>query len=75
LIVLFCFLGEWYATPLLTMTDEDEKAMKNKIFRRLIRKIGLKPPADFNVVRIHPCHLVFSGRIFSLVLFGTVNAF
>ena len=34
------------------MTDEDEKAMKNKLFRRLLRKIGVKPPADFNVVRI-----------------------
>ena len=32
------------------MTDEDEKAMKNKTFRRLLRKIGLKPPEDFNVV-------------------------
>ncbi|XP_066932947.1 protein timeless homolog [Clytia hemisphaerica] len=40
---------EWYATPLLTMTDEDERAMKNRLFRRLLRKIGVKPPADFNV--------------------------
>ena len=47
---LITFIDEWYATPLLTMTDEDEKAMKNKIFRRLLRKVGLKPPEDFNVV-------------------------
>ncbi|XP_074536589.1 protein timeless homolog [Halichoeres trimaculatus] len=34
------------AVPLVPLTEENEEAMENKSFRRLLRKLGVREPAD-----------------------------
>lgn len=38
--------SDWYAVPLLTMTEEDENALHDKFFKKLLKMIGVKPPED-----------------------------
>ncbi|XP_067022608.1 protein timeless homolog [Acropora muricata] len=37
---------KWQPLPLVTITEENEEALSNKLFRKAMKKVGLKPPAD-----------------------------
>nr|XP_047136191.1 protein timeless homolog isoform X1 [Hydra vulgaris] len=37
---------DWYPVPLLTLTEDDEKALCCEDFQILLKMMGLKPPAD-----------------------------
>nr|XP_058960155.1 protein timeless homolog [Pocillopora verrucosa] len=37
---------KWQPLPLVTITEENEEALGNKLFRQALKKIGLKPPAN-----------------------------
>lgn len=47
--VITHFLGLSMAVPLVPLTEENEEAMENKSFRRLLRKLGIREPADEQV--------------------------
>lgn len=38
--------SDWYAVPLLTMTEDDDLAMQDKSFKKLLLAIGIRPPID-----------------------------
>lgn len=38
--------------PLVPLTEENEDAMENKSFQKLLRKIGLRAPADEQVIAV-----------------------
>ncbi|XP_078377463.1 protein timeless homolog isoform X3 [Oculina patagonica] len=37
---------KWQPLPLVTITEENEEALGNKLFRQALKKVGLKPPAN-----------------------------
>lgn len=37
------------AVPLVPLTEENEEAMENKSFKKLLRKLGIRPPANEQV--------------------------
>ncbi|XP_046850780.1 protein timeless homolog [Xenia sp. Carnegie-2017] len=37
---------DWQPLPLVTITEESELALRNKSFQKLLKEIGLVPPAD-----------------------------
>lgn len=37
---------KWQPLPLVTITEENEEALGNKLFRQALKKVGLKPPAS-----------------------------
>ncbi|XP_073235962.1 protein timeless homolog [Porites lutea] len=36
----------WQPLPVVTITEENEEAMANKLFKKALMKVGLKPPAN-----------------------------
>lgn len=40
---------KWQPLPLVTITEENEEALGNKLFRQALKKVGLKPPANEQV--------------------------
>lgn len=42
---------KWQPLPLVTITEENEEALGNKLFRQALKKVGLKPPANEQVSR------------------------
>ncbi|XP_068743306.1 protein timeless homolog [Montipora capricornis] len=36
----------WQPLPLVTITEENEEALSNKLFKKALKKVGLKPPAN-----------------------------
>ena len=40
---------KWQPLPLVTITEENDEALSNKLFRKALKKVGLKPPADEQV--------------------------
>jgi len=40
---------KWQPLPVVTITEANEEAMSNKLFRRALLKVGLKPPANEQV--------------------------
>ena len=40
---------KWQPLPLVTITEENEEALGNKLFRQALKKIGLKSPANEQV--------------------------
>lgn len=42
-------LGVSHPVPLVPLTEENEDAMDNKKFQRLLRKVGIRAPADEQV--------------------------
>uniref|UniRef100_A0AAR2LSI5 Timeless circadian clock n=1 Tax=Pygocentrus nattereri TaxID=42514 RepID=A0AAR2LSI5_PYGNA len=43
--------GVSHPMPLVPLTEENEDAMENKSFKRLLHKIGIRPPADEQVTQ------------------------
>lgn len=41
--------GVSQAVPLVPLTEANEEAMENKSFRKLLRKLGIRPPANEQV--------------------------
>ena len=41
--------GVSQAVPLVPLTEANEEAMENKNFRKLLRKLGIRPPANEQV--------------------------
>lgn len=39
----------WQPLPVVTITEENEEAMANKLFKKALMKVGLKPPANEQV--------------------------
>ena len=47
---LFCIVSdEWEPVPLVTITEENEDALKNRLFKRALKKVGIVPPANEQV--------------------------
>lgn len=46
---MFLDKERWQPLPVVTITDENEEAMANKLFKKALMKVGLKPPANEQV--------------------------
>lgn len=48
-ILVFLSPGLSQPVPLVPLSEADEDAMENKSFRKLLRKLGIRPPANEQV--------------------------
>ena len=46
---MFLDKERWQPLPVVTITEENEEAMANKLFKKALMKVGLKPPANEQV--------------------------
>ena len=47
--MIFLDKERWQPLPVVTITEENEEAMANKLFKKALMKVGLKPPANEQV--------------------------
>lgn len=54
--------------PLVPLTEANEEAMDNKSFRGLLRKLGMRAPANEQVCFCFLCYILLPNQSFFLIL-------
>ena len=43
------FSDEWHSVPIVPITEDHQNALSNKLFRQMLRRVGISPPAHKQV--------------------------
>ena len=64
------FTDEWQPVPLVPITDDHQNALSNKLFKLMLKRVGMSPPTNKQVNLIQQqseLYMLITTKMFSIL--------